>query len=218
MYRYQGFGFYSARPLMSTCVFIGVFVISFGVIYALSMWNQRACSKQGVFGFLFHSQRMMKQTATQAGNESDTTKTQYTMNALYAARNDEYSFWQLMKRYALPATLVLTLAWSFCLIIHFPGTITFDTAAQMLQIDGLSPWRANHPPATTVLYGAFFLLGDIIGSRNIGLFFILRFAAYRYLICVCNWFCISEISWRKTLSYRSFIRILLNNAPVSFSS
>lgn len=170
MYRYQGFGFYSARPLMSTCVFIGVFVISFGVIYVLSMWNQRACSKQGVFGFLFHSQRMMKQTVTQAGNESDTTKTQCTMNALYAARNDEYSFWQLMKRYALPATLVLTLAWSFCLIIHFPGTITFDTAAQMLQIDGLSPWRANHPPATTVLYGAFFLLGDIIGSRNIGLF------------------------------------------------
>ena len=144
MNRYQGFGLYSLHPAIAVVIFIGVSVCACVFIYVVSGWNQE------------RGQALRVQAPAQQG---------ISLNC-----GSEPSFWHLMKRYALPVTCIIALAWSVCLIIHYPGTITFDTAAQMLQIDGLSPWRANHPPATTVLYGAFFLLGDAIGSRNIGLF------------------------------------------------
>ena len=144
MNRYQGFGLYSLHPAIAVVMFIGVSVCACVFIYIVSGWNQE------------RGQALPVQASAQQGLSLDCACAP--------------SFWHLMKRYALPITCIIAFAWSLCLIIHYPGTITFDTAAQMLQIDGLSPWRANHPPATTVLYGAFFLLGDALGSRNIGLF------------------------------------------------
>lgn len=64
----------------------------------------------------------------------------------------------------------ISAAWLITLFMHLPGTITFDIYYQIIQTDGIGPFMSHHPPVTTLFFGLFWAIGDLVGSRNIGLF------------------------------------------------
>lgn len=73
------------------------------------------------------------------------------------------------KRLAMFALLLLVL-WLPWLIIHYPGTMRDDTLPQLFQWFGQYPYYTQHPITDTVIFGAFFSLGDLFGNRSLGLF------------------------------------------------
>ncbi|HIT51901.1 MAG TPA: hypothetical protein IAA95_06840 [Candidatus Aveggerthella excrementigallinarum] len=75
----------------------------------------------------------------------------------------------LRKRFFIYAGL-LALVWAPTIVVHAPGTITYDNFVQMLVDDGLTPYYSAHnPPFDTWMYGLFWDLGDALGNRPLGL-------------------------------------------------
>ena len=69
-------------------------------------------------------------------------------------------------------------AWLVWIIPHWPGTMRDDTVTQYLQSIGATDYYTQHPLFDTLCFGAFFKLGQSIGSVAAGLFlFILVQAA-----------------------------------------
>ena len=68
------------------------------------------------------------------------------------------------------AALVIFLGWLPWIVAHYPGTMRDDTFAQALQWYGIFPYYTQHPVTDTVVFGAFWSLGDLLGSRAAGLF------------------------------------------------
>lgn len=90
--------------------------------------------------------------------------------AAHAGREAADSFAvHLKKRFPLYVGL-LALAWLPTIVVHAPGTITYDNFVQMLVDDGLTKYYSAHnPPFDTWLYGLFWSIGDALGNRSIGL-------------------------------------------------
>lgn len=66
--------------------------------------------------------------------------------------------------------LLLMLAWLPWMLSHYPGTVRDDTFPQMFQWYGKHDYYSQHPVADTLLFGFFFSIGDLLGSRTLGLF------------------------------------------------
>ncbi len=68
------------------------------------------------------------------------------------------------------AAIAVFFAWLPWIVAHYPGTMRDDTFAQALQWYGIVPYYTQHPVTDTVIFGAFWSLGDLLGSRAAGLF------------------------------------------------
>lgn len=75
-----------------------------------------------------------------------------------------------MRRWFVPTFTVILMGWLPWLILHYPGAVDSDTITQRLEWIGLTPQRNHHPWFDTIVFGAFWNLGDFIGSANVGLF------------------------------------------------
>lgn len=64
---------------------------------------------------------------------------------------------------------VLFAAWCLWIVPHLPGTIRDDTIPQMLQWYGVIGWYGQHPVFDTMVFGVFWSLGDLLGSKLVGL-------------------------------------------------
>lgn len=86
-----------------------------------------------------------------------------------ARHNPDVLSFHLRQRFLLYAG-ALALAWAPIIVIHAPGTITYDNFVQMLVDNGLTPYYSAHnPPFDTWVYGIFWDIGDALGNRSIGL-------------------------------------------------
>lgn len=65
---------------------------------------------------------------------------------------------------------LLFILWLPWLIFHYPGTMRDDTLPQLFQWYSLIPYYTQHPVTDTLVFGAFMSLGDLLGSRTLGLF------------------------------------------------
>lgn len=65
---------------------------------------------------------------------------------------------------------ILFLVWLVWIVPHYPGTLRDDTLAQMFQWYGVVEFYTQHPVTDTLLFGAFFSLGDQLGAREAGIF------------------------------------------------
>lgn len=72
-------------------------------------------------------------------------------------------------RLALAAAGVIFVAWLPWIATHAPGTMRDDTFPQALQWFGIYPYYTQHPVTDTVIFGLFWSLGDLLGSRGLGL-------------------------------------------------
>ena len=66
--------------------------------------------------------------------------------------------------------LAVLLVWLVHLIIIYPVAMNADTASQVEQAIGLIPYNGNHPPFSTMVFGAYIALGRAIGRVEFGLF------------------------------------------------
>lgn len=119
-----------------------------------------------------------------------------------------YVPFHLLAKNIIPKLFLLyCLAWLPYLVIHLPGTITFDVYFQMMQTDGLGPFTTHHPPFTTWLYGLFWSLGDVLGSRNYGLFtfsflqILLTAFAFSFMFCYLRYVRIPTVVRRVLLLF-----------------
>lgn len=67
-------------------------------------------------------------------------------------------------------TGAIVLGWLPCIIAFFPGSVCYDVAFQLAQVDGLIPFNAEHPVFSTLLYGGIFHLGESIAGPDAGVF------------------------------------------------
>lgn len=75
----------------------------------------------------------------------------------------------LRERFLLYVAIII-LAWLPTIVVHAPGTLTYDNYVQMLVNDGLTvSYSAHNPPFDTWLYSLFWSLGDALGNRSFGL-------------------------------------------------
>lgn len=66
--------------------------------------------------------------------------------------------------------LLLFVAWLPWMLSHYPGTMRDDTVPQLFQWYGEYMYYTQHPLIDTFVFGLFFSLGDLLGSKTIGLF------------------------------------------------
>lgn len=71
--------------------------------------------------------------------------------------------------------IALLICWLPNLVLSYPATMCIDVWNQMLQSFGYQRFTTHHPPAHTVLAGAFERIGLMLGSANLGLFFYIVF-------------------------------------------
>lgn len=79
------------------------------------------------------------------------------------------------RRHVAPARVVLVAlllfaCWLPWMVFHYPGTMRDDTLPQLFQWYGIKDYYTQHPVTDTLLFGLFFSLGDVLGSREMGLF------------------------------------------------
>ncbi|MGI6057190.1 MAG: DUF6020 family protein [Bilifractor sp.] len=79
----------------------------------------------------------------------------------------------------LRLTLLILLCWVPYIIIRFPGNYDPDTWQQLLQTYGLTARSDHHPWFDTLIFSAFWRIGDAVGSHQFSLFLygILQMAA-----------------------------------------
>lgn len=77
---------------------------------------------------------------------------------------------EISGRHFIILSIILFLAWLPWIISHYPGTVRDDTIPQLFQWYGEYPYYTQHPVMDTLIFGVFFSLGDLIGSRTAGLF------------------------------------------------
>ena len=68
----------------------------------------------------------------------------------------------------LPYLLIILACWSVWLTLTWPGALRDDTLAQYLQSSGLHGYYTQHPLFDTLIFGAFWHLGELFGSPLVG--------------------------------------------------
>lgn len=91
-----------------------------------------------------------------------------------------FSFWgrgggdserrPLTRRQLGLCALLLFAAWLPWILSHYPGTMRDDTVPQLFQWYGIYMYYTQHPLIDTFVFGLFFSLGDLLGSKTLGLF------------------------------------------------
>ena len=66
--------------------------------------------------------------------------------------------------------LMIAAIWLAWIIPHYPGTMRDDSLVQLFQWTGVCNFYDQHPLLTTVIFGAFWSLGDLLGIKEAGLF------------------------------------------------
>ena len=72
-------------------------------------------------------------------------------------------------RYAAMFVMIMVV-WLAWIIPHYPGTMRDDSLVQLFQWTGVCNFYDQHPLLTTVIFGAFWSLGDLLGIKEAGLF------------------------------------------------
>ena len=80
------------------------------------------------------------------------------------------------------SVLALFICWLPNLLLSYPATMCIDVWNQMLQSFGYQRFTTHHPPAHTVLAGAFERVGLLLGSANLGLFLYILFQTILFAI------------------------------------
>ena len=80
------------------------------------------------------------------------------------------------------SVLALFICWLPNLVLSYPATMCIDVWNQMLQSFGYQRFTTHHPPAHTVLAGAFERMGLLVGSANLGLFLYILFQTILFAI------------------------------------
>ncbi len=78
--------------------------------------------------------------------------------------------WRADYRRVLKITTLILIFWVPYIIIRFPGNLDPDTTAQAMQTYGSSPLLDHHPYFDTLLFGAFWKFGDLVGTHAVPLF------------------------------------------------
>lgn len=76
----------------------------------------------------------------------------------------------------------LLVCWMPNLLLSYPATMCIDVWNQMLQSFGYQRFTTHHPPAHTVLAGAFERIGLLLGSANLGLFLYVLFQTVLFAV------------------------------------
>lgn len=79
------------------------------------------------------------------------------------------SFHALVTKRLLLCALIIFASWCLWVVPHLPGTMRDDTIPQMLQWYGIMGWYTQHPVLDSLVFGLFWSLGDLLGSKLIGL-------------------------------------------------
>ena len=86
----------------------------------------------------------------------------------------------------------IILGWLPWLILYYPGSINWDMHGQLAEFFHLSKLSNHHPVFSTLIIGTFALIGEKIGSYNIGIYLYILFqsimcaGAYAYIIKYLN--------------------------------
>jgi len=83
----------------------------------------------------------------------------------------------LDKHPILVPMMVCIVAWSPYIIMHFPGSATWDASWQIEEFMGARPWSQHHPLVSSIFFGVLFQIGTSIygENTNLGLFLITMF-------------------------------------------
>lgn len=79
-------------------------------------------------------------------------------------------FGKIIKKYFLFDLAALLVCWMPYMIIRFPGGMDSDTLWQVLETYGYAAKSDHHPWLDTLIFGAFWRLGDIANTHAISLF------------------------------------------------
>lgn len=82
--------------------------------------------------------------------------------------------------------VILFFCWLPWFIVFHPGTVMFDAFVQLDYIYGLIPWMDYHPVFSTVLIGGLMRLGELCGSFQLGVLFLVIFQTI-ILLSVFSW-------------------------------
>ena len=74
------------------------------------------------------------------------------------------------KHFQLVGFCVIALSWLFWILLNYPGTTSGDGLVQLKQFLGEQEWGAAHPPISSAILGACFVLGRAIADANFGFF------------------------------------------------
>lgn len=91
---------------------------------------------------------------------------------------------------------VILLCWIPYLLIRFPGNFDPDTVFQIMQTYGLAAASDHHPWFDTLIFGAFWHMGTVLGSNGWSLLF--------YAILQCA---ITAASFSLTICYLRFLHV-----------
>lgn len=80
-------------------------------------------------------------------------------------------FKEVIKKNFLPFFFIIMLSWIPIMIVRYPGNIDPDTFWQLLQTRGLALASDHHPWFDTLLFSAFWSIGDLLGSHAWSLLF-----------------------------------------------
>lgn len=104
------------------------------------------------------------------------------------------------------SVVVLFVCWLPNLLLSYPATMCIDVWNQMLQSFGFQKFTTHHPPAHTVLAGAFERVGLLLGSANLGLFLYILFQTILFaLILGYMFYTMKELASPTWLKVTAFI-------------
>ena len=104
------------------------------------------------------------------------------------------------------SVVVLFVCWLPNLLLSYPATMCIDVWNQMLQSFGFQRFTTHHPPAHTVLAGAFERVGLLLGSANLGLFLYILFQTILFaLILGYMFYTMKELASPTWLKVTAFI-------------
>ncbi|MFT8704342.1 DUF6020 family protein [Bifidobacterium aquikefiricola] len=101
----------------------------------------------------------------EASSETDTSA---VLNSTKSEQK-HVGFSALLARAWLKYSSLILLGWVPYFLIRFPGNIDSDTYWELEQVYGLVPRNDQHPYFDTLVFGAFWRLGDIMHSHFISL-------------------------------------------------
>jgi len=104
-------------------------------------------------------------------------------------------FPSLRDRKVLKGAFALVLAWFPYLVMRFPGNLDADTITQLVQTAGLAPLSDHHPWFDSLIFGAFWKIGDVLGSHAWGLVVYVLFQMVLTAWCLSWSLAYAEHAW-----------------------
>lgn len=102
---------------------------------------------------------------------------------------------------------LIMIGWLPWLIVYYQGSINWDMHGQLAEFFHLSSLANHHPVFSTLIVGTFCLLGEKIGSYNVGIYLYILFqsficaSVYAYMVYYLNklgcnkWICTITTLW-----------------------